>query len=94
MSYIVFSLYNRVNQVPISQHFARPILETLVYNSYSYHYKVLKEFSETSLTMCTHIKYSKGLNPSRLMCGSELWLFFFAIFLVTELDLESQVYNQ
>lgn len=39
-------------------------------------------------------KYSKVLNPCKLMCGSEFWLFFFAIFLGTELDLEFQVYNQ
>lgn len=63
-------------------------------HSYSYHYKVFKKFSETSLIMCAHIKYSKRLNPGRLMCSSGFWLFFSAIFLTTGLDSESQVNNQ
>lgn len=92
MSYTDFSFY-RLNQIPLAQLFAGPVLETLFYNSYGYRYKALKKFSETSLIMCAHIKYSKGLNPGRLMCGSGFW-FFFAIFVTTGLDSESQVYSQ
>lgn len=92
MSHIAFPFYT--DWTNFLSLFAGPELKTPFYNSYGYHYKVLKEFSEVSLTMCAHIKYSKGLNPGRFMCASGFWLFFFAIFLRAGLDSESQVCNQ